>query len=197
MNVSKILLVFLIFSFSLTALAQRYRGSHPRERFPGHHRGDYGPGNRHFPFPGQIGGHRPMPTPFPSPSPIPHTIPSPRPFPIPSYPPQPEQYPQTGNLYCRSSGLGFESHGAGHFSCGECLSWHAQCLETCREESFECEVQGQDYWGRLVLFRALGSDRFSAERESLRRCEWDRNVRSCMLVRCQPRHQIISQHSCR
>jgi hypothetical protein len=60
-----------------------------------------------------------------------------------------------------------------------------------------CEAQGTDYTGRVMIFSGRAADRWSAEAEALRRCEWDRNVRSCFILNCRAESQSISRRPCR
>lgn len=125
--------------------------------------------------PGRGPEHRPVPRPMPR---------------------MPEHYPQ-GRISCSASDSGWEEHWSGHSTCGECLQRHGACVETCAEMREVCEVRGTDYQGRTRTYMAIGADRWSAESEARRQCEWDRNNQSCSTVTCRADNRTVSSRSCR
>lgn len=119
-----------------------------------------------------------------------------RPMP-PRYEPIPQpRYPQ-GRISCSASDRGWEEHWSGHSSCGSCLQAHGECVETCVEQRETCEVRGVDYQGRSRTYMASAPDRYSAEYEARRQCEWDRNNSSCSMVTCRSDNKTVSSRSCR
>jgi hypothetical protein len=118
-----------------------------------------------------------------------------RPMPRPA-PRMPERYPQ-GRVSCSATDNGWEEHWSGHRSCGECVQVHGNCTEKCVEEREVCEVQGVDYQGRTRQYMAIGADRYSAESEARRQCEWDRDNRSCVTTSCRADNRMVSNRSCR
>ena len=138
---------------------------------------------------------RPSPDYRPAPSPYPAPYPSPRPSPYPDYRPAPPM-PQ-GRISCSASDTGWEEHWSGHGSCGSCLQDHGSCVEKCYESREVCEVQGTDYSGRTMTFSARGPDRYSAESEARRQCEWNRDMRSCAVTTCRSDNLLVSSRSCR
>ncbi|MCM2349864.1 MAG: hypothetical protein NDI69_07570 [Bacteriovoracaceae bacterium] len=106
-------------------------------------------------------------------------------------------YPSPGRVSCSASDRGWEEHWSGHSSCGACLQHHGDCVETCKETTQLCEVEGQDYRGGIAIFRAVGVDRWSAESEARRKCEWNRNMRYCRTIRCTSQDRTISTRRCR
>lgn len=118
-----------------------------------------------------------------------------RPVPAP-YPGGPSRYPQ-GRVVCSAQDRGWEEHFGGHGSCGSCLQKHGECVETCTEQREMCEVEGLDYYGRTRRYMAMGPDRWSAESEARRQCEWDRDNRSCRTISCRAENRTVSSRSCR
>lgn len=144
-------------------------------------------GPRYNPNPHRIPDYRPAPIPRPIPD---YRVPDYRPAPVPDY------Y-ERGRVSCSASDTGWEEHWSSHGSCGECLRHHGSCVERCEEIREACDVQGVDYAGRTITFTARAADRWSAEAEARRQCEWDRNMRSCVVTSCRPESQTISSRSCR
>ena len=147
--------------------------------------------------PGQYPDHRPAPAPYPSP--YPPSYPSPYPDyrpapPMPDYRPVPDV---RGRISCSASDTGWEEHWSGHSSCGDCLQDHGKCVEKCYEAREVCDVQGTDYAGRTITFSARGPDRWSAESEARRQCEWSRDMRSCVVTSCRSDNLLVSSRSCR
>lgn len=140
--------------------------------------GPRGRGPRYNPHQGP---HRPMPD---------YRRPAPRPMPR-------DDYYSRGRVTCSASDKGWEEHFGGHGSCGSCLQKHSSCVEKCQEIREVCEVEGRDYNGRLSVFVGRGADRWAAEAEARRQCEWNRNMRSCMVTTCRQEAQTISTRSCR
>lgn len=136
----------------------------------------YRPGQRPGPGYGQ-----------PAPRPVP-----PRPVPGPGY-----GYPAPARVVCSASDRGWEEHMSGHSSCGACLQHHGRCIETCKEVTYLCEVEGTNYRGVRSVFRAVGVDRYAAESEARRKCEWNRDMRSCYTLRCNTQENVVSRRDCR
>lgn len=143
-------------------------------------------------------GHRDHRAPRPVPRPVPRPTPGygyPAPdygYPTPGY-----GYPTPGRVTCSASDRGWEEHWGGHSSCGSCLQEHGDCTETCKESTQVCEVQGRDAYGTMVTFTGVGGDRWSAEAEARRSCEWNRNMRSCVTVSCRSQDRTVSTRRCR
>lgn len=134
------------------------------------------------------------PRPYPDYRPTPAPYPTPYPSPYPDYRPVPDV---RGRVSCSASDTGWEEHWSGHSSCGSCLQEHGSCTEKCYEEREICDVQGTDYSGRTMTFSARGPDRWSAESEARRQCEWSRDMRSCVVTSCRSDNLLISSRSCR
>lgn len=142
-------------------------------------------------------GPGPHPHPHPQrPSPYPDYRPGPRPAPAPRPMPRDDYY-NRGRVTCSAQDRGWEEHWSGHSSCGECVQRHGNCVESCYEVKQVCEVQGTDYYGRTQIFIAQGPDRWMAENEARRRCEWNRDMRYCQVTSCRQDNQLISTRSCR
>ena len=118
--------------------------------------------------------------------------PAPRPIPRPT-----PGYPSRGVVTCSATDNGWEEHWSGHRSCGECVQAHGNCTERCSESLQVCEVQGTTYNGATVRFQAAGRDRWEAESEARRQCEWNRDVRSCVTTRCSQESRLVSSRQCR
>lgn len=117
----------------------------------------------------------------------------------PGYPGGPGQYPGNpgyGNVQCSAADAGWEEHAGGHYSCGDCVRWHGQCVETCREVAVECQATGSDNFGRPYTFMGRGYDQYSAQNDAVYNCQ-SRNFRNCYVTGCQQRQNIVSQRSCR
>lgn len=97
---------------------------------------------------------------------------------------------------CDARDRGYEEHWGGHGSCGECLSRHGECIETCSEILTVCEAEGRDRTGYVRAFRGQGRDRWEAERDALDTCYY-RGFDYCRVTRCQNEQQIISRRDCR
>lgn len=185
----------LVLNLALIESVEAQRGGDYYDRNPPPHRP--GPGyGRPVPPP-----HRPGPGPGPGygrPVPPPHR-PGPgygRPVPPPPYYPTPD-YQAPARVSCSASDKGWEEHWGGHSSCGSCLQHHGNCIETCKEISEMCEVEGTDYYGRPAIFRAVGVDRYAAESEARRKCEWNRDMRYCRTISCSSQDRVISTRRCR
>jgi|GEM_PF-6049799 len=174
-------LVAILFQVVAVDLAQAQidvnigvRRPHPRP-VPPHY--------RPYPPPGY---GRPVPPPPPSyPAPYPAPYPSPTPG-----------YPRQGDVVCEVADRGWEEHRP-HYSCGECLSYHGSCVETCNEVTEVATVQGQDYYGRVFTFEGSGRSRWEAEQEARRNCEWNRDIRNCYVVSNRTATRILSRRECR
>ena len=114
------------------------------------------------------------------------------------YPGQP--YPGNpgygGGVTCRSTDNGWEEHSGGHYSCGECLQQHGDCTETCSSLMVECQVSGVDRYGQAVNFFGRGYDRWSAESDAIRACQYN-YAANCMVTGCNQRENVVSRRDCR
>lgn len=193
------LLSMLVFTFVLlnaslmnSADAQYRPGPGPGYGQP--HRPGPGPGyGRPTPPP-----HRPGPG-YGRPTPPPYR-PGPgygHPTPPPHYPGPGYGYPAPARVVCSAGDRGWEEHGGGHGSCGSCLQHHGRCVETCKEVTQLCEVEGTSYNGARSIFRAVGVDRYAAESEARRKCEWNRDMRFCHTISCRAEENVVSRRDCR
>lgn len=123
--------------------------------------------------------------------------------PRPDYPPRneyPPRYPgRPGGEYgrglvCKATDDGWEEHSA-HNSCGECLSLHGRCTETCSEVNYRCEFEGRDYRGNVVRFSAEARDSYRAESDAYRNCASSAN--NCRSLGCQTNERAVSRRQCR
>lgn len=114
------------------------------------------------------------------------------PFPAPRDPGYPG-YPGRG-VVCRADDRGWEEHRS-HRSCGECLSLHGRCIETCSISEYRCEAEGFDYRGTPMRFTGQGQDRYQAENEALRNCSY--NASRCQIRGCQESENVVSRRECR
>lgn len=134
--------------------------------------------------------HRPGPGPGYGQRPAPHR-------PGPQYPGPGYGYPAPARVVCSAGDRGWEEHSGGHGSCGSCLQQHGRCVETCKEVTYMCEVEGTNYYGVRSVFRAVGVDRYAAESEARRKCEWNRDMRSCYTLSCRAEENVVSRRDCR
>ena len=148
-------------------------------------------------------GPRPRPQPYPGGG-NPYQPPRPPPGGGGYYPPPPPPgggyYPPPNNnqgygVTCTSEDTGYEEHWGGHYSCGECLSQHGNCIETCKSQMTECQVQGTDRYGRVINFLGRGDARWRAEDDAMRNCYY--NATNCRVTTCQDRQDVVSRRSCR
>jgi hypothetical protein len=122
-------------------------------------------------------------------------------FPYPGEPGRPGRpgrpgYPGGRNEVCTANDQGYEEHRGGHFSCGECLQQHDNCIETCRSNgNIRCEAQGIDRRGRLVAFYGEAPMQRRAERQAYDACSY--NARNCQVVRCDQMGGQETRRSCR
>jgi len=123
----------------------------------------------------------------------------PAPYPGPGYPPPPGNYPgyPSGPVTCTAGDRGWEEHSGGHYSCGECLSYHGSCVETCRSVDVECRAEGRDAYGRVYSAFGRGYDRWQAESDAMRNCQYNAYGARCYIVTCNQRQNIVSQRNCR
>jgi hypothetical protein len=158
------------------------------------------PGGRPAPYPGGPGhggpGHGPgQPAPYPG-NPYPgNPYPGNPGYPNQPYPGQPSN-PGYGNVTCRANDNGYEEHGGGHYSCGECLSYHGDCTETCSANMYECRVDGYDRSGRLVSFLGRGDDQWRAQDDAMNSCRYN-YATNCYVTGCNNRQDTVSRRSCR
>lgn len=112
-----------------------------------------------------------------------------------SQPHRPPSYPYY-NVSCTYTDNGWEEHFWGHESCGECLSKHGGCTETCSAEIQTCEAKGVDAAGILVTVSAEGEDRYEAERHAYDSCFY-RGLRDCRVETCNSHSEQVSRRECR
>lgn len=108
-------------------------------------------------------------------------------------------YPPPGYykpIRCNYTDDGWEEHSRGHRSCGECLSYHGNCNETCYSETVSCRAVGTDRWGQQRSVEAQGDDRWMAEGRAMEYCRYQ-GLQYCRIERCDSRQQIVSERSCR
>lgn len=96
---------------------------------------------------------------------------------------------------CNYVDAGWEEHRGGHDSCGECLSRHGKCIETCYEEYYECTVEGTDNSGQTREFSVRGSSQWRAEDDAMRRC-YDLRYSDCESKGCNQEQEVISRRRC-
>lgn len=155
------------------------------------------------------GGRPPRPAPYPGPgqpAPYPGNPYPGNPYPgNPSYPPSqpypgnpsyPPSNPGYGQVTCRADDRGYEEHGGGHYSCGECLQYHGECIETCSSNMYECRVDGYDRYGRLVSFTGRGYDQWRAQDDALNACRYN-YATNCYVNGCSNRQDVVSRRDCR
>lgn len=152
------------------------------------------------PYPGNPGRPGPYPGPPPGRPGYPGRPPG-NPYPGNPYPGNP--YP--GNPYpgnpgpgvtCRADDRGWEEHSGGHYSCGECLRHHGECIETCSSTMHECRVDGYDRYGRLVSFTGRGYDQWRAQDDAMYSCRYN-NASNCYVVNCQQFQGQTTRRDCR
>lgn len=125
----------------------------------------------------------------------------PAPYPDPRYPGRPgnpypgQPYPGYG-VTCQAADRGWEEHGSGHYSCGECLQEHGECVETCTTLNVECRVDGYDRNGRLVSFLGRGNDQWRAQDDAIRACQYN-YATNCYVVSCNQQQNVVSRRDCR
>ncbi len=108
-----------------------------------------------------------------------------------------DRWPRPGNVRCEARDRGWEEHRQGHPNCGTCLRYHDRCVETCTRSAATCTAEGVGYRGRRMRFVGQGSNRMEAQREAMRRCEWNRNMRHCRVVSCGESRTRVSGRDCR
>jgi hypothetical protein len=118
-----------------------------------------------------------------------------RPAPYPGQPyPNPPSY---GPVTCISADYSYEQHPGAHYSCGECLSYHYNCLETCRSYEVDCQVERRDFFGRSSVVYGRGYDQWQAQDDAVRNCRNQPLTASCRVMGCYQQSNIVSQRSCR
>lgn len=110
-------------------------------------------------------------------------------------PPAPRPPDYGPGVVCKAQDRGWEEHRGGHYSCGECMRAHGQCIETCAQQNFQCEAQGIDYRGNVLRFVGEARDQYRAQDQAMRNCS--NNARSCRIVVCNNQEQVVSRRSCR
>ncbi len=102
------------------------------------------------------------------------------------------------NLVCNAHDDGWEEHGGGHGSCGECLSKHGGCYQKCSEVSYSCTAKGTSPSGESVSIQAIGHDRYQTADEALRRCQSSgaTNCRSSTYSDCNEVLNEVSRTRC-
>lgn len=104
--------------------------------------------------------------------------------------------PERGGLSCVANDAGYEEHNGGHYSCGECLREHDNCVETCTEVgNVQCEAQGYNRRGRLVSFVGEGYDQRDAQNDALDQCDY--RASNCRVVRCGQARGRSTSRDCR
>jgi hypothetical protein len=117
----------------------------------------------------------------------------PAPYPGQPYPPAPGY----GQVTCTSQDYNWEQHPGGHYSCGECLAYHYNCVETCRSYEVDCQVERRDFFGRYSVVYGRGYDQWSAQDDAVRNCQSQPLTASCRVMGCYQQSNIVSQRSCR
>lgn len=107
------------------------------------------------------------------------------------------RWPRPGNLRCEARDSGSEEHRRAHNSCGECLRHHNRCVESCTRTVATCTAEGVGHRGRRMRFVGQGMNRMEAQREAIRRCEWNRHVRHCRIISCGVTRTQVSGRQCR
>ena len=114
------------------------------------------------------------------------------PPPGPGYPPPPPQQ----NISCRAEDKGWEEHFGGHGSCGECVRYHGRCVETCSANTVDCQVDGQDQYGRNVTFYGRAGDQYQSEELAMYNCRYN-YAYNCRVVQCNQHQDVVSRRDCR
>lgn len=106
-------------------------------------------------------------------------------------------YPREGDVSCRVFATRlFAGRIFGYDSCERCLSSNSACKETCTERVATCTVVGTRDDGVTREFRGAGRDRFDAENEARRACDFNRNMRSCRTKSCGNSTRDYSSRRC-
>ena len=111
---------------------------------------------------------------------------------------RPDQYDSRhrSRVSCSYTDNGYEEHSRGHRDCGECLSKHGRCNETCSTSYAVCKVEGRDYRGYTMTVEAKADSQYEAERDALRRCDRN-NYTDCRRIDCRNESETVSRRSCR
>jgi hypothetical protein len=110
-------------------------------------------------------------------------------------PSRPGPYPPY-NVSCTYTDTGWEEHWGGHNSCGECLSKHGNCYETCSTQTEVCEAKGTDRNGTLVTVSGESPDRYDSERRAYDSCYYH-GLQDCRVDICTTREDQVSRRLCR
>ncbi len=110
---------------------------------------------------------------------------------------RPGRHQAPASYSCTYTETGWEEHWSGHSSCGACLQKHGECRETCSESMDVCTVQGTTNQGYIRIFSASGPNRYRAESEAYRACQWDRNMIECKPLNCSTQSRVVSRRACR
>jgi len=113
----------------------------------------------------------------------------------PGYPGQPG-YPGRGPIQCSATDKGWEEHGGGHASCGECLRRHGSCIETCGRTYYVCQAEGMDRQGRRFIMEGRADSRYIAQDDAMRACYYYR-YQNCHVTSCSQDREVTSRRSCR
>ena len=108
-----------------------------------------------------------------------------------------DRWPRPGNVRCEARDSGWEEHRPAHNSCGECLRYHNRCVESCTRIAATCTAEGVGRRGRRLRFIGQGMNRWEAQNEAMRRCEWNRNMRQCRIISCGQTRTQVSGRQCR
>ena len=117
----------------------------------------------------------------------------PAPYPGQPYPGQP--YPGSGPIVCESDDRGWEEHARGHYSCGECLQYHGECVETCSSVYFEARAEGTDNTGRTVTIIGRGPDQWRAQDDANWNCQRS-YLQYCHVIGVDQRQNVVSRRMC-
>lgn len=109
----------------------------------------------------------------------------------PNYPPGPYN-----PVRCTYVDEGWEEHSFAHNSCGECLSFHGNCVETCSTQEVSCQAVGTDYRGQQQSVYVYAEDQWMAERRAYETCRYQ-NLSNCHIENCDVQEHTVSERLCR
>lgn len=100
-----------------------------------------------------------------------------------------------GSYYCAAFDNGWEEHGGGHDSCGECKSAHGNCSERCYQKTYTCVAEGSDRDGKVTKNEGYSDlSESDARNQALNRCSYYNN--SCRIASCSESERQTSSRSC-
>lgn len=114
----------------------------------------------------------------------------------PGRPNRPGRPPGYAPVQCRYVDEGWEEHNFPHRSCGECLSYHGNCIEECYQEEFTCRAVGTDYRGQMQTVYVYSYDQWDAQSRAMEMCRYQ-GLYNCRVDSCDRQDQQVSQRSCR